>query len=982
MDEEGEVGSTPAGLTLEDSKAMDEIARGEEEKAGQEQGMGVASAASVPGGRIRVAEAEPTKGPSHPSCTDPEQAMDLSEYARGIKPPPTFSLRGPLFHAMISYRVATESMVAQDLYDKLRSLSASSKPLPPGGKGLWCAFAKEPDEPNGAKIYLDHLCLLNGKPWRAGFIMGLAHSMVVVPLLTWSEKDGEERGTVGGLVSLGEKDRVDNCLLEMIVTMEWMKQRGSALHSVVPLMFGECLDPENVNKGSESGSDASQGASEGAKPKKHEFTAFPWKKLGMLPSTPSDMTNKCAAVILKNLGVSHESIKAMEGRTVKQNIDMMLANQGIKPDELQIQLGDNKGSSKASSDKNQKNKAEYAFVVERCADTVLDVIIRDISEAKSSPQHFGFDRPHGAEVLEWLKQQGLLHLAPAFARSGINSIRLASRLSSDKVSEMIDSWLEGEQSGTMQAARVLGEKVAVETAVKGLASDVRSNTMARRLWLYKDTKATWMQLATSKNSFEVAVSKFVPQTLIFILGIFTSVFITARLPSVVRGVLDYEPLDGEGRVYLHRIVTVPLQILLCLSSFAVVFVSRFRSPYEGHLIVQKAVALWVFLNFAQVIIEAAQLLMDEYVRTEQFWFESLAGGHLWDGVVSSILFSGFLYTVVHRQDIAWLIFFPLWAVVRLTTAAMTEFVSKNQVIANGFISNWLVGIIVLVIYIFFMFWLWLSNRTASQTVREDAEAYNTKWLHLTKDSSGKELGGDFPHTSRVHQEPSPTSADRASSVDPQQPERKEPSPEENREALDDLNKAPQQPKKKEQTDEGGRIGELERGPVKQCDRAIQKCVRSYCRDPSRLTDLVRCQIVVESLSELVMVVKRILNVSAHHGEPERENMNEDGKAESYDLVDKMVKVTCVKNRFDDSEDGIKESGFNMSNGYRDLSLNLEFGWTWVEGCFTFLPVRDWSSAASDTHICELQIRLKPMQDAVSSKGGHANYERWRDLRNK
>jgi hypothetical protein len=43
--------------------------------------------------------------------------------------------------------------------------------------------------------------------------------------------------------------------------------------------------------------------------------------------------------------------------------------------------------------------------------------------------------------------------------------------------------------------------------------------------------------------------------------------------------------------------------------------------------------------------------------------------------------------------------------------------------------------------------------------------------------------------------------------------------------------------------------ELVRGPIKKPDRAIQKIVRLYNRDPASLTDLVRCTVVVAGLRE-------------------------------------------------------------------------------------------------------------------------------------
>ena len=48
-----------------------------------------------------------------------------------------------------------------------------------------------------------------------------------------------------------------------------------------------------------------------------------------------------------------------------------------------------------------------------------------------------------------------------------------------------------------------------------------------------------------------------------------------------------------------------------------------------------------------------------------------------------------------------------------------------------------------------------------------------------------------------------------------------------------------------------RVGRVEHGNVKSCARAMQKTVRSYRRDPSCLTDLVRCTIVVSSIDDVL-----------------------------------------------------------------------------------------------------------------------------------
>ena len=59
------------------------------------------------------------------------------------------------------------------------------------------------------QVFLDTDCLQDGQSWLAGFVKGLAASMVIVPLLSWTEDD---RGSLGELSRIGVNgfDRVDN----------------------------------------------------------------------------------------------------------------------------------------------------------------------------------------------------------------------------------------------------------------------------------------------------------------------------------------------------------------------------------------------------------------------------------------------------------------------------------------------------------------------------------------------------------------------------------------------------------------------------------------------------------------------------------------------------------------------------------------------------------------------------------------------------
>ena len=85
------------------------------------------------------------------------------------------------------------------------------------------------------RVYLDQTRLEDGQRWDSGFMEGLAHSWVFVPIVSV--------GSVGPMCQLGggedgvKEDWTDNVLLEWTAALE-LHQRGR-LKAVLPLLVGE-----------------------------------------------------------------------------------------------------------------------------------------------------------------------------------------------------------------------------------------------------------------------------------------------------------------------------------------------------------------------------------------------------------------------------------------------------------------------------------------------------------------------------------------------------------------------------------------------------------------------------------------------------------------------------------------------------------------------------------------------------------------------
>ena len=112
--------------------------------------------------------------------------VGISEEIRRMRPPSVFSLNGPLIHIFISYRVTSEQEMSDQLHEAIVQLSRDPCfAIPPGARGKRCQASEPKCAPKECKVFLDRLCLLDGRDWEAGFVLSLAHSVVFVPLLSW-----------------------------------------------------------------------------------------------------------------------------------------------------------------------------------------------------------------------------------------------------------------------------------------------------------------------------------------------------------------------------------------------------------------------------------------------------------------------------------------------------------------------------------------------------------------------------------------------------------------------------------------------------------------------------------------------------------------------------------------------------------------------------------------------------------------------------
>mmetsp|Transcript_8813 Transcript_8813/g.20804 ORF Transcript_8813/g.20804 Transcript_8813/m.20804 type:complete len:465 (+) Transcript_8813:84-1478(+) len=126
------------------------------------------------------------------------------------------------------------------------------------------------------------------------------------------------------------------------------------------------------------------------------------------------------------------------------------------------------------------------------------------------------------------------------------------------------------------------------------------------------------------------------------------------------------------------------------------------------------------------------------------------------------------------------------------------------------------------------------------------------------------------------------------------------------------------------------------GQLKSPDRAVEKLMRSYKQDVSRLLDICRQQIVFASIEDLLECV-RVL------------------------AADEEAVVVRVKNKMH------LEYNSHRSAGYRDLSINIR------------LEADEARALGLAGHVCEVQLQLEGFA-RLKNREGHKRYVQYRNFR--
>lgn len=949
-----------------------------------------------------------------------------------------FSFKEELFHAMVSYRASTEGSrngnhLALELCQELHVRSMTSHPLPNGAQGKWPSFATPPDlaisvnddmgsfegggrgstrggrgsvrggsaGPQPVKVFLDEKCLLTGENWlegsdgMGGIVGGVLRAVVFVPILSWPE-DGQ--GSVGALLRAHESGKVDNVLLELILALEFFQCPMFATRAILPILVGRKL---------ESGL----------------FDHFPMDRVKELPGVPAEATNREAFRILYGFGISIERLEEMQRRSVRKTVELILTQQGIQlADEGSLHKGLTAASCK-----------------------ILDAVMREYRGSKE-PATFEFSKPQGREVLDWLRSRSLWMYASLFAEHSIDSLFLAARLTRAEIDEVVEEFHNS--SVLHKTGSRISHRLRLEVAVEDLRGQDVAKPLQQQLDEFTDKEVSNLTAMIASSGMEVALSKPLARYMMLFLGAIALAGAYVGAESLVQsGLPNIAGRDPELEYMSNYSSVIHVIVLVLAGVFAIVLhlQARFQSPMAAKRTLRRCLHFATILCTIAVVTDVVQTV--EYHRLYGFvdiWFVFFSLG-FW---LSMVVLMGVYYLAQRFFILIFLGLLGSWVV--LVGLLMMYLDRFNYTYASNAILCLMAGGALCSFALFLLVLYVLGERKAKLKAERLMKKYELAYNSIN-DSSEKQVIERMASTTRqveavLHAEfnrysrwktwyhrmankggerlrymPSGKIAQRCEDLDQLYSHAT---------AINDTF----HDMIAEWISYSNAPGELVRGPIKQPRRAIQKCFRSYRRDPRALTDLVRCTVLFPNVSELWTFVEPFLeqvavglqaasapdstqplnptadatqrnaaapNVQVHgalshvnmrvpdpasltgalhrgestgFGARSRLSRGATGRTLIGTDITKMMRVTGLKNRLDPLYDP------RSSAGFRGLSMNLEVGWTVDgEGATVMLEVDEWTRTRAEVHICELQLLLKNQYDAGAQTDSHATYVKWRNM---
>jgi hypothetical protein len=388
------------------------------------------------------------------------------------------------FHAMLSYRVASDVDIVTKIHDKIHLLGPGQDKISSGGAfntqlldsaPFPSGFRQDASVINSSmRVFLDHYCLMDGCTWEGlgtgdpkegGFIGALLLSHVFVPLFSAEvDKDGNiiSKGSLGQMINLDKEDVQDNVLLELIIARE--------LH----------LLSKNV-------------------PEKAMFPCFyilplfrnkeVWQASSKLPKKPSTITNTKALEVMKKMvefiGIPESALsEELKCNTleVKSVWDFYAKFQGIK----------------------MYGFGEESHQIVAVARHIIDMIKH--SAAKFLMRDLDMNFSQMFELFEFMSNLNMAHYAPVLAIHRISNVFQLAQLKASGFDEVVRSIAE-QCAQASKKSTIPNELLNLRSAIYAARASPIGKPLDERFRNFIDHDASFVTTLSSSSLWDIFLSK-------------------------------------------------------------------------------------------------------------------------------------------------------------------------------------------------------------------------------------------------------------------------------------------------------------------------------------------------------------------------------------------------------------------------------------------------------------------------------------------
>jgi hypothetical protein len=475
--------------------------------------------------------------------------------------------REGFFHAMLSYRVATDAELITKIHDKLHLLAPSAgksgsqvnqlldSPFP-----LDAGFKQDPSTYNSSlHVFLDTFCLKDGVGWEGdggaksgGFVGAVRLSPVFVPLFSATKivaEDTEWKGSIGQMIKLAHKDMQDNVLLELIVARE--------LH---------LMSKEN----------SKTNRKKVLAPCSYIFPLFRtqdvWTAASSLPKTASVLTNDKAKKVMEQMGVLDEAIspELRNGTlTVHAVWQFFTQFQGIQ----------------------LHAHGEERFQVAAAANAIIGVI----DNVKSIVTESKFDdlKMNSSQMYElsgFMSQLNMSNYTPILAIHHVSNVYQLAELKQSRADVIVQSIAEyGVRASDKSTLSI--ELLKVVSAIHAAQSSTLAKPLNSRFRDFIDRDASFVTVLSSSSLFDLVLSKKFSVTSVFLILL---ILFIVEVSKIASGKFDHGSTTIQRQIQVVQSIPNALIMLACL-------VSILFSPQKGRFCLAFAFLFWaivVTLSFA------------------------------------------------------------------------------------------------------------------------------------------------------------------------------------------------------------------------------------------------------------------------------------------------------------------------------------------------------------------------------------------------